>query len=197
MEPPSNESDRMEWPGNPEEDVEITIAAAADDGGHTGQCNRGDGTNEPPCPMPLNPSTSTVPSSDDSSTHSCSSSIKTTCGYGTACTEGVALCLSLGEQASDGTPAPHHLSSPAVLPTSSGSGKSLRRSREESDGRSGGRDCNGEFVCNECGLEFTSLRELQLHMVRKTAWSNQGLVGCRVSCLVDNREWHEGVVTQV
>lgn len=55
----------------------------------------------------------------------------------------------------------------------------------------------GGFVCNECGMDFGSVKELQLHMVRKTAWSNQGLVGCRVSCLVDNREWHEGLVTQV
>lgn len=55
----------------------------------------------------------------------------------------------------------------------------------------------GEFLCYECGLEFGSVQELQLHMVRKTAWSNQGLIGCRVSCLVDNREWHEGLVTQV
>ncbi|CAM9872037.1 unnamed protein product, partial [Discosporangium mesarthrocarpum] len=52
------------------------------------------------------------------------------------------------------------------------------------------------FVCNECGLVGRSLQDLQLHMTRKTAWSNQGLVGCRVSCLVDNREWHEGLVTQ-
>lgn len=55
----------------------------------------------------------------------------------------------------------------------------------------------GEFLCYECGLDFRSVKELQLHMVRKTAWSNQGLIGCRVSCLVDNREWHEGLVTQV
>eukprot|EP00903_Cladosiphon_okamuranus_P012104 g11358.t1 len=54
----------------------------------------------------------------------------------------------------------------------------------------------GEFLCYECGLGFRSVKELQLHMVRKTAWSNQGLIGCRVSCLVDNREWHEGLVTQ-
>jgi len=54
-----------------------------------------------------------------------------------------------------------------------------------------------EFLCYECGLDFRSVKDLQLHMVRKTAWSNQGLIGCRVSCLVDNREWHEGLVTQV
>lgn len=53
------------------------------------------------------------------------------------------------------------------------------------------------FMCNECGMDFGTVKELQLHMVRKTAWSNQGLIGCRVSCLVDNREWHEGLVTQV
>lgn len=55
----------------------------------------------------------------------------------------------------------------------------------------------GGFLCYECGLAFNSVKELQLHMVRKTAWSNQGLIGSRVSCLVDNREWHEGLVTQV
>jgi hypothetical protein len=36
----------------------------------------------------------------------------------------------------------------------------------------------------------------QLHLQRKTAWSNQGLIGCRISCLVENKEWHEGYVTQ-
>lgn len=60
-----------------------------------------------------------------------------------------------------------------------------------------GEDAAGGFMCNECGMDFASVSELQLHMVRKTAWSNQGLIGCRVSCLVDNREWHEGLVTQV
>lgn len=63
------------------------------------------------------------------------------------------------------------------------------------DSLRGGR--GGGFMCNECGLDFSSVAELQLHMVRKTAWSNQGLIGCRVSCLVDNWEWHEGLVTQV
>lgn len=54
----------------------------------------------------------------------------------------------------------------------------------------------GGFVCNECGLVFTDVHELQLHMRRKTAWSNQSLIGCRVSCLLDNREWQEGSVIQ-
>lgn len=61
----------------------------------------------------------------------------------------------------------------------------------------GGGGTSKRFMCNECGLDFASVSELQLHMIRKTAWSNQGLIGCRVSCLVDNREWHEGLVTQV
>ena len=61
----------------------------------------------------------------------------------------------------------------------------------------GSRPGGAEYLCNECGLGFGSVPELQMHMARKTAWSNQGLVGCRVSCLVDNREWHEGLVTQV
>ena len=67
-----------------------------------------------------------------------------------------------------------------------------------SNSKAGGSGHSGaEYLCNECGLGFGSVPELQLHMARKTAWSNQGLVGCRVSCLVDNREWHEGLVTQV
>lgn len=64
-------------------------------------------------------------------------------------------------------------------------------------GHSGPSKAAGGFLCYECGLAFHSVKELQLHMVRKTAWSNQGLIGSRVSCLVDNREWHEGLVTQV
>ncbi len=35
----------------------------------------------------------------------------------------------------------------------------------------------------------------QLHLKRKTAWSNSSLIGCRISCLVDYKEWHEGLVT--
>ncbi|CAM9861953.1 unnamed protein product [Chrysoparadoxa australica] len=52
------------------------------------------------------------------------------------------------------------------------------------------------LICNECGMEFRTVGSLTLHMQRKTAWSNLGLVGSRVSCLLDNREWQEGVVTQ-
>lgn len=37
---------------------------------------------------------------------------------------------------------------------------------------------------------------LQYHLKKKSAWSNSSLVGCRISCLVDYKEWHEGVVTQ-
>jgi hypothetical protein len=51
-------------------------------------------------------------------------------------------------------------------------------------------------ICNECGLAFTGLPDLQLHLKRKTAWSHASLVGCRISCLVDYKEWHEGFVTQ-
>ena len=36
----------------------------------------------------------------------------------------------------------------------------------------------------------------QLHLQRKTAWSNTSLIGCRISCLIDSKEWHEGFVTQ-
>ncbi len=50
------------------------------------------------------------------------------------------------------------------------------------------------YVCNECAATFPILEELQLHLQRKTAWSDKSLVGCRISCLIDNREWHEGFV---
>ena len=52
------------------------------------------------------------------------------------------------------------------------------------------------YICNECGVTQPSLKELQLHLERKTAWSNKSLVGCRICCLVDHKEWHEGYVTQ-
>lgn len=52
------------------------------------------------------------------------------------------------------------------------------------------------FICNECGYATSSLPDLQLHLKRKTAWSNMSLVGCRINCLVDCKEWHEGYVTQ-
>ena len=37
---------------------------------------------------------------------------------------------------------------------------------------------------------------MQLHLQLKTAWSNKSLVGCRISCLLDIKEWHEGYVIQ-
>ena len=49
-------------------------------------------------------------------------------------------------------------------------------------------------MCNECGQAFINLPDLQLHLKRKTAWSDMSLVGCRISCLVDSKEWHEGFV---
>lgn len=79
------------------------------------------------------------------------------------------------------------------------------------------------YICNECGQASPSLQELQVqldlhfnffcyglphfrqffnslfsqtHLERKTAWSNSSLVGCRISCLVDYKEWHEALVTQ-
>ena len=52
------------------------------------------------------------------------------------------------------------------------------------------------YICNECGQASPSLQALQVHLQRKTAWSNNSLVGCRISCLVDYKEWHEAVVTQ-
>jgi len=51
-------------------------------------------------------------------------------------------------------------------------------------------------TCHECGVSFRELIDLQIHIKRKTAWSNKSLVGCRISCLVDNREWHEGFVLE-
>ncbi len=53
---------------------------------------------------------------------------------------------------------------------------------------------HSHYICNECGANFPVLQDLQLHLKRKTAWSNMSLVGCRISCLVDNKEWHEGIV---
>mmetsp|Transcript_27726 Transcript_27726/g.85707 ORF Transcript_27726/g.85707 Transcript_27726/m.85707 type:complete len:377 (+) Transcript_27726:232-1362(+) len=52
------------------------------------------------------------------------------------------------------------------------------------------------WVCHEDGLEFPDVDELQKHLKSKTAWSNTSLVGCRVSVLLENREWSEGLVTQ-
>lgn len=90
---------------------------------------------------------------------------------------------------------------PASGPGGAGSGPGATAAAAVFSGKRSGSAMKGPrtggFVCNECGLDFGSVRELQVHMVRKTAWSNQGLIGCRVSCLVDNREWHEGLVTQV
>jgi len=54
----------------------------------------------------------------------------------------------------------------------------------------------GSFVCHEDGIEFDDIHELQRHLKSKTAWSNAGLVGCRVSVLLENREWSEGLVAQ-
>jgi len=60
-----------------------------------------------------------------------------------------------------------------------------------------GMDGGGSvFPCHECGLGFEDLGELRLHLQSKTAWSYLSLVGCRVSCLVDNREWQEGLVVE-
>jgi len=54
---------------------------------------------------------------------------------------------------------------------------------------------SSKYICYECGTLCSSLPELQLHLKKKTAWSNTSLLGCRISCLVDNKEWHEGIVT--
>ena len=57
-------------------------------------------------------------------------------------------------------------------------------------------DVKNNFICNECGYATKTLTDLQLHLQRKTAWSNTSLVGCRVNCLIDHKEWHEGIVLQ-
>ena len=52
--------------------------------------------------------------------------------------------------------------------------------------------------CYECGKKFAreDVRSLQRHLRRKTAWTNEGLVGCRVNCLVNNKanNWQCGKV---
>lgn len=53
-----------------------------------------------------------------------------------------------------------------------------------------------KFVCHEDGTEWGDLEGLRRHLRAKTAWSNAGLVGCRVSVLLENREWSEGLVAQ-
>lgn len=55
---------------------------------------------------------------------------------------------------------------------------------------------SASFPCHECGLFFEELGELRLHLQSKTAWSNLSLVGCRVSCLMDSKEWQEGLVVE-
>ena len=37
---------------------------------------------------------------------------------------------------------------------------------------------------------------MRMHLKRKTAWSNSSLIGSRVSCLLDFKEWQEGYVLQ-
>jgi len=53
-----------------------------------------------------------------------------------------------------------------------------------------------KYTCHEDGVEFEDLESLQKHLKSKTAWSNSSLVGCRVSVLLENREWSEGLVSQ-
>ena len=62
-------------------------------------------------------------------------------------------------------------------------------------------ELNGEkmrthYICYECADSFANLSDLQQHLADKTAWSNNSLVNCRISCLIDQKEWHEGLVTQ-
>ena len=62
-------------------------------------------------------------------------------------------------------------------------------------------ELNGEqirthYICYECADSFANLNDLQQHLAAKTAWSNNSLVNCRISCLIEQKEWHEGLVTQ-
>lgn len=52
------------------------------------------------------------------------------------------------------------------------------------------------YICYECAESFVNLVDLQRHLSMKTAWSDTTLIGCRISCLIDQKEWHEGIVTQ-
>ncbi len=51
------------------------------------------------------------------------------------------------------------------------------------------------FVCVLTFPHFSVLYQ-QVHLQRKTAWSNTSLIGCRINCLVELKEWHEGFVLQ-
>ena len=193
MEPPSSDADGLEWSGDLADSAESAFASGS--GCNTGRfysfCGRDDAQRYPN--PPNLPKASASSSADAPANGSGSSKAER---YGRIFAEGTAHRVSnsdTDEQTSGNEMQPH---TPPTAATSSKafSLKMLRRDRGGGPGERGG---DGEFVCNECGLEFTSLQELQLHMVRKTAWSNQGLVGCRVSCLVESREWHEGLVTQV
>ena len=50
------------------------------------------------------------------------------------------------------------------------------------------------WYCHECGAIFDDAQDLQMHMIRKTAWSNLSLVGCQVSCFIDDTKWYKATV---
>eukprot|EP00981_Chlorochromonas_danica_P002840 scaffold549_cov174-Ochromonas_danica.AAC.24 len=56
------------------------------------------------------------------------------------------------------------------------------------------------YICNECGYATSSLPDLVVSYLRQlcgVSHSNGvGAVGCRINCLVDLKEWHEGYVVQ-
>jgi hypothetical protein len=51
-----------------------------------------------------------------------------------------------------------------------------------------------DYYCNECGLGVQIFEEMRWHLQKKTAWSHNSLIGSRICCLINDKEWHEGIV---
>ena len=51
------------------------------------------------------------------------------------------------------------------------------------------------YICNECAMSFAHIRDLRFHLIAKTAWSNESLVGCRICVCIDCKEWIEATVS--
>lgn len=183
MEPPGeNDDDRMEWSGDLLGDTEAAAIAKAAS------------SREDERPTSLLLSSPDTPRSGQQAVGFAESRNKPACGYGLGCSHTSAFHRARYAHSVSDSSGDDHEPGDAVGEARSkatGSGLLGLVGQERLEG------VGAKFLCNECGLDFSSVSELQLHMVRKTAWSNQGLIGCRVSCLVDNREWHEGLVTQV
>lgn len=203
MEPPSDDIDSMEWPGDPSGGIEVVAAVAAApteaisvidqpcDGGvaivqKQQQTAVAAAATSPKVSVQPGGKRSQFFSRTNASDHARRTS--TAEGGGGGCDGHGRPPEKEGMEGGFGGEGGGRSSKPKC-----GANNSVSNSSKAGGSGQGG----AEFLCNECGLGFGSVPELQLHMARKTAWSNQGLVGCRVSCLVDNREWHEGLVTQV